>query len=79
MMRPHPMSVVMAFGVPVALLVGGVLLLGGSAATIMGIPVVFVYVFALFPVTSGLMYLAWRRYDRDADYPDDDEAAKDGA
>lgn len=77
-MRPNPKSLLIALGIPFVLLVGGVLLLGGSEATLMGIPVVFFYMFALFPVTSLLMGIAWRRYDRDADYPDD-EPTEEGA
>jgi 4-hydroxybenzoate polyprenyltransferase len=74
-MNPNPKSMLIVLGIPLLALTAGVLFLGGSTATIFSVPVLFVFVFALFPVTTALMAIAWRLYDRDADYEEDSAAA----
>lgn len=67
-MIPRTASVVIALITPVALVTLGVLLLGGSTATIYGIPLILLFMFVMFPVTSLLMWISWRLFDKDGDY-----------
>lgn len=67
-MIPKARSVLLALGVPVVLVTVGVLTLGGSTATMFGVPVIFVFMFAMFPITSLLMWMSWRLFDRHNDY-----------
>ncbi|PYI65706.1 hypothetical protein CVV68_16795 [Arthrobacter livingstonensis] len=67
-MIPRTASVVIALITPVTLVTLGVLLLGGSTATIFGIPLILLFMFVMFPVTSLLMWISWRLFDKDGDY-----------
>lgn len=71
-MIPRTASVVIALITPVTLVTLGVLLLGGSTATIFGIPLILLFMFAMFPLTSLLMWISWRLFDKHADYQLDD-------
>ena len=50
----------------------GVLLLGGSTATVFGVPLILAFMFVMIPVTSLLMWISWRLFDKEADYQLDD-------
>ncbi|WP_113718240.1 DUF3311 domain-containing protein [Arthrobacter dokdonensis] len=67
-MIPKTASVVIALITPVVLVTLGVLLLGGSTATIFGVPLILMFMFVMFPVTSLLMWISWRLFDQNADY-----------
>lgn len=67
-MIPRTASVVIALITPVVLVTLGVLLLGGSTSTLFGIPLILIFMFVMFPVTSLLMWTSWRLFDKDADY-----------
>lgn len=67
-MIPRTASVLIALITPVALVTLGVLLLGGSSATMYGIPLILLFMFVMFPVTSLLMWISWRLFDKDGDY-----------
>lgn len=67
-MIPKARSVLLALGVPVVLVTVGVLVLGGSTVTMLGVPIIFMFMFAMFPITSLLMWMSWRLYDRHNDY-----------
>lgn len=67
-MVPRTASVVIALITPVVLVTLGVLLLGGSTATLFGIPLILIFMFIMFPVTSLLMWISWRLFDKAADY-----------
>jgi hypothetical protein len=53
-------SVLLGLGLPAVALLVGVPLLANTSATVLGIPLLFAYVFALFPLTSLCLWLAWR-------------------
>lgn len=63
-MKPHWQSVIIALVVPIVLVLAGVLLLGPSSRTVSGVPVLFVFIFAMFPVTTVLMWVSWQTWDR---------------
>ncbi|WP_064445137.1 DUF3311 domain-containing protein [Rhodococcus sp. YH3-3] len=71
-MVPKMASVFIALITPVLLVTVGVLLLGGSTATVFGVPLILAFMFIMFPVTSLLMWISWRLFDKDADYHLDD-------
>ncbi len=67
-MIPRLPSILLALVLPVVLVTVGALVLGGSSATFYGIPVVLLFMFAMFPLTSLFMWISWRLYDRHGDY-----------
>jgi hypothetical protein len=64
-------SLVIGGGVPFIALLVVMPLLADTSVTVLGIPLLFAYVFALFPFTSLCLWLAWRvdepRYRDSAD------------
>ncbi len=78
-MNPNPRSMLIALGIPAVTITVGVLTLGGSTATIFGVPVLFMLIFAMFPVTSALMACSWYLFDRDADYEEEPATTISGA
>lgn len=72
-MKPNPKSMLVALVLPFALLIGGVALLGPSEARVFGIPSIFVFMVVLFPVTAGLMALAWNIWDKHEAYDEESE------
>lgn len=73
-MKPNPKSVLVALVLPLALLIGGVALLGPSEVRVLGIPAIFVFMVVLFPATAGLMALAWNIWDKHEAYDDESES-----
>ena len=71
-MVPRLASFVIALITPVVLVTVGVLLLGGSTATVFGVPLILAFMFVMIPVTSLLMWISWRLFDKEADYQLDD-------
>ncbi len=67
-MIPRTPSILLALVLPVVLVIVGVLVLGGSALTFYGVPVILLFMFAMFPLTSLMMWIAWRAFDRHGDY-----------
>ena len=70
-MYPRLRSFIVALALPAALLVSGILVLGPSHSTVLGMPAVLVFMFCMFPLTSALMAYSWHRWDRHADYEDE--------
>jgi hypothetical protein len=60
----NPGSVLVGLVVPFVAVVGGVALLGRSHSLIMGIPVVFFWVFLWFVLTTGCLAVSWYLFDR---------------
>jgi hypothetical protein len=67
-----PWSVVIGLVVPFVAVVGGVAALGGSKALVLGIPVVYFWVFLWFVLTSACLAASWYFFDSQ-------EFAEDGA
>lgn len=58
-------SAALAVGVPFVGVLGGIVALSGSEATVLGFPILFAWLFLWMPLTSLCMHLAWRLFDRD--------------
>ena len=63
-MKPRWQSVITSLVVPVVLVLSGVLVLGPSSYTVFGVPLLFVFVFVMFPVATVLMWVSWRVWAR---------------
>lgn len=61
---------------PAILLVAGVLVFGPSGQLLFGIPMIYLWVFIMCPLTSGLMYMSWRLWDKNAAYDDEFEVGE---
>lgn len=70
-MLDNRLSLVIGGVIPVVLIVVVMPLIAGIHASIFGMPLLFAYMFALFPITSLCMWIAWRidspRYPRNED------------
>ncbi|MDJ1136507.1 DUF3311 domain-containing protein [Streptomyces iconiensis] len=51
-------------GVPAFALLGGVTLLSGSGARVLGWPALYLWVFLCFPLTTVCLAVSWRVFDR---------------
>lgn len=58
-------SLIVGLVVPFVAVVGGVAVLGRSEALVLGIPVVFAWVFAWFVLTSACLAVSWYVFDRE--------------
>lgn len=67
-MTPDPRSVALSLVVPAVILVLGTIVLGPSGAVVLGVPAIYLLIFCLFPLTSALMFISWRLWDRHAEY-----------
>lgn len=70
MIRSWP-SVLIGFGIPALALLLGIPLVAGSPATVLGIPLVFFWMFCCFPLTTLCLWCSWRFFDREH-YPEDE-------
>ncbi|GAA2078803.1 hypothetical protein GCM10009801_35950 [Streptomyces albiaxialis] len=57
-------SVLVGLGIPAVALLGGVTLLSGSGARVLGWPVLYLWVFCCFPLTTLCLAVSWRVFDR---------------
>ena len=57
-------SALLAIGVPFAGVLGGVVTLAGSTATVFGVPILFAWLFLWMPLTSLCLHLSWKLFDR---------------
>lgn len=57
-------SALLAIGVPFVGVLGGIVVLSGSGATVFGFPIVFAWLFLWMPLTSLCLHLAWKLFDR---------------
>jgi hypothetical protein len=73
----NPGSVLVGLVVPFVAVVGGVALLGRSQSLIMGIPVVFFWVFLWFVLTTVCLATSWYLFDR-AYYEGEDDPTEEG-
>lgn len=62
-------SVAVGMGLPTLALFGGVVALSGSGMRMLGLPVLYLWVFCCFPLTTGCLWASWRLFDR-RHYPD---------
>jgi hypothetical protein len=60
----HPGSVFIGLVIPFLAVVGGVAILGRSQSLIMGIPVVYGWVFLWFVLTTLCLATSWYLFDR---------------
>jgi Protein of unknown function (DUF3311) len=60
----NPGSVLIGFVIPFVAVVGGVAVLGRSQSLIMGIPIVFFWVFLWFVLTTLCLAASWYLFDR---------------
>lgn len=67
----NPWSVVVGLVVPFLAVVGGVAVLGRSQALVLGMPVVFLWIFVWFLLTSVCLAVSW--YVFDSRYYEDEE------
>ena len=68
----NPGSVLIGLVIPFVAVIGGVAILGRSQSLIMGIPVVYVWVFLWFVLTTLCLATSWYLFDRK--YYEDEEA-----
>jgi len=61
----NPWSFVVGLVVPFIAVVGGVAVLGGSPALVLGMPVVYFWIFLWFFLTSACLAASWYFFDRD--------------
>ncbi len=73
MIRSWP-SVTIGFVIPTVAILGGVLTLGRIHAVLFGFPVVFLWIFLCFPLTTLCLWVSWRFFDR-SHYPDEEKTA----
>lgn len=57
-------SVVVGMGLPTLALFGGVVALSGSGMRVLGLPVLYLWVFCCFPLTTVCLCASWRIFDR---------------
>lgn len=69
MIRSWP-SLLIGLVVPTVAIIGGVLLLGQVDVVMLGFPVVFVWMFFCFLLTSLCLWISWHFFDRDH-HPDE--------
>lgn len=60
-------SLVLALGIPAVAVFIGVPLASQSTSTVLGMPLVFAWLFAWLPLTTICLWVAWRRFD-EAEY-----------
>jgi uncharacterized membrane protein len=60
----NPGSVLVGLVVPFVAVVGGVAVLGGSQSLVMGFPIVFLWVFLWFVLTTVCLAASWYLFDR---------------
>jgi hypothetical protein len=60
----NPGSVLVGLVIPFVAVVGGVAVLGRSEALILGIPIVYFWVFLWFVLTSVCLAASWYLFDR---------------
>ncbi|NMR29104.1 DUF3311 domain-containing protein [Crystallibacter degradans] len=59
-------SLIVGMGIPAMAVLLGIPLFSQSANTILGIPMVFAWLFALLPITTLCFWVSWRYLERDA-------------
>ena len=57
-------ALVIAMGIPAAAVLIGVPMISGSTYTVLGVPIVFVWLFAWLPLTTICLWLSWRFFER---------------
>jgi hypothetical protein len=72
-----PWSVVVGLVVPFVAVVGGVAVLGGSKALVLGIPVVYFWIFLWFVLTSVCLAACWYFFDSE-EFTDDGARKEEG-
>jgi hypothetical protein len=71
----NPGSVLIGFVIPFVAVVGGVAVLGRSQSLIIGLPIVFFWVFLWFVLTTVCLAASWYLFDR-AYYEGEDDLEK---
>ena len=67
----NPWSVVIGLVIPFVAVVGGVAVLGRSEAVVLGMPVVYFWVFLWFVLTTLCLAASWYLFDR-GDFEDEE-------
>ena len=73
----NPWSIVVGLVVPFVAVVGGVAALGGSQALVLGIPIVYFWIFVWFFLTSACLAASWYFFDR-GEFSDDGTPEEEG-
>jgi hypothetical protein len=60
----NPWSVLIGLVIPFVAVVGGVAVLGRSQSLVMGVPVVFFWVYLWFVLTTACLAASWYLFDR---------------
>ena len=68
----NPWSVVVGLVIPFVAVVGGVAVLGRSEALVLGMPIVYFWVFLWFGLTTLCLAASWYLFDR-GDFEDEEE------
>jgi hypothetical protein len=73
----NPWSVVIGLVVPFVAVVGGVAVLGGSRALVLGIPMVYFWIFLWFFLTSACLAASWYFFDSEV-FAEDEATEEEG-
>jgi len=72
MIRSWP-SVLIGLGIPAVAILVGSPLLANTSVYVLGMPLLYFWVFLWFPLTSLCLWISWNFFDRDH-YPSDEVA-----
>lgn len=69
MIRSWP-SLIIGLVIPVVGVLGGIIAFADTSVFVFGIPLLFFWIFAWFPLTSLCLWISWHFFDRQH-YPSD--------
>jgi hypothetical protein len=72
MIRSWP-SILIGLGIPVLAIGLGIPLVSDTQVWVLGMPLLFFWMFCCFPLTTACLWISWRFFDR-AHYPADTRA-----
>lgn len=70
MIRSWP-SVLIGLGIPAVAILLGIPLVSGTSVSVLGIPLLFFWMFCCFPLTTLCLWVSWRFFDS-RHYPKED-------
>ena len=73
----NPWSLVIGLVIPFVAVVGGVAVFGGSRVLVLGMPVVYFWIFLWFVLTSVCMAVSWFFFDSEQ-FADDEATDEEG-
>ncbi len=63
-MKPKLLSLAIGLGIPVLAVMVATPIIGQSPAQILGLPVMYFWIFAWFPLTTLCLWISWHFFDR---------------